>query len=324
MRPVVDLPSHTRRVMVDKHGRAMRKLRLSLLDACNLRCQYCMPENPTFLPRKDWAGVEDIVRITRTLLELGIEEVRLTGGEPTLRADLPEILAGLAELSIPKFGITSNGLLVEPLLPQLLEAGCTHLNISLDSLTPEGFRAITRRDGFERVMRTVLAAKDMGFHVKINAVIMRGLNDHEVVDFATWSADTGLEVRFLEVMNIGIMKAQFDQRFVPASEMETQLKTHWNMTPIDVAPDSTAYKFRLENGAVIGFIASQSKPFCMGCSRLRLSPKGHIRPCLFREDGIDLKGKTLLEVEEILQKVMALKPTGRIDHVPQPMYQIGG
>jgi len=313
-----------KQAMVDKHGRLMRKLRISLLDACNLRCQYCMPAKPQFMPAKDWASVEELTRITANLLDMGIEQVRLTGGEPLLRSDFAKIVQALAPLPIKSFGLTTNGLLLEPLLPMLKENSCTALNISLDSLTPQGFAAITRRNGFETVMSAIYKARNMGFKLKVNAVIMRGLNDHEVLDFAKWSGNEGIEVRFLEVMNIGVMKQRFEAQFVSADEMQAALETTYALTPLKDSVDSTSYNYTLDNGARLGFIASQSKPFCTGCSRLRLSPKGHIRPCLFREDGIDLKPLARQDYGHALRSVIALKPMGRIAHVAQPMYQIGG
>lgn len=317
-------PPAQREVMVDRHGRLMRKLRLSLLDACNLRCLYCMPERPQFLPRDDWASVADLARITANLVDMGIEEVRLTGGEPTLRADLPELLEKLAPLPLKSFGITSNALLIGPLLPALKQSGCTALNISLDSLSEEGFRRMTRRGGLKTVLANIDRAQELGFHIKVNMVVMRGLNDHEVEDFARWAAATGVEVRFLEVMNIGVMRQWFEARFVSADEIEQRLREHWALEPVPVSRDSTAYRYRLDNGARIGFIASQSRPFCMGCSRLRLSPKGHIRPCLFRDDGIDLKPLPKDQYAAALRAVIAMKPTARIRDIAQPMHQIGG
>jgi len=310
--------------MIDKHGRCMRKLRISLLDACNLRCLYCMPEQPTFMPQKEWASAKDLVYITRNLVALGIEEVRLTGGEPLMRRDFMEIANELSTLPVKKLGLTTNALLLAPYLPLLQHTKLQQLNISLDSLDAENFKRITRRDAFSTVMDAILTAKALGFTVKINAVIMKGVNDHELPAFVEWSAVHDIPVRFLEVMNIGVMKSQFQERFVPASDMKAMLKADYQFSRLNDTSDSTSRNFRVSNGAEIGFIASESNPFCTGCSRLRLTPKGQIRPCLFMQEGIDLKSLAPEDYPKALATITAMKPIGRIPHQPQPMYQIGG
>ncbi len=311
-------------VMTDSHGRRMRKLRISLLDACNMRCVYCMPDQPHFLPKADWATPAELVAIAGHLRALGIEEIRLTGGEPTLRPELLEIVQGLSRLNLHKLGLTTNGLLLEEKLEALADTKCRYLNISLDSLERQNFLRITGRDAFDTVMRGILRARDLGFSVKINVVALRGLNEHEVPDFVAWSGREGITVRFLEAMNIGVMKEQYVSRLIPAHDMIAGIRQQYHLTPNMDAPDATAYSFTASNGANIGFIASESEPFCGGCSRLRLTPQGQIRPCLFKEDGIDLKSLAPEEYPAALAQVIAMKPYGRIAHVAQPMYQIGG
>lgn len=310
--------------MTDKHGRRMRKLRISLLDACNLRCLYCMPEHPAFMPQKDWASAKDLMHITRNLVALGIEEVRLTGGEPLMRKDFVEIVYELSTLPVKKLGMTTNALLLAPHLQVLQQTKLQHLNISLDSLDAKNFFQITRRDGFSTVMDTILTAQALGFTVKINTVMMRGVNDHELPAFVEWSATNDIPVRFLEVMNIGVMKTQFQERFLPAADMMAMLRTNYQLSALNDWPDSTSRNFSVSNGAEIGFITSESNPFCTGCSRLRLTPKGQIRPCLFMQEGIDLKSLAPEDYPEALATIIAMKPIGRIPHQPQPMYQIGG
>ncbi len=311
-------------VMIDKHGRRMRKLRISLLDACNLRCLYCMPENPKFMKQEDWASAEDLIRIAQNLVGMGIEEIRLTGGEPTLRKDLVEIAEGLSGIGVEKLGLTTNALLLKPLLPMLKDTELRHLNISLDTLDAENFKRITRRSGHEHVMDAIYTAKDLGFEIKVNVVAMRGLNDHEVVDFALWSAKHDIPVRLLESMKIGVMKNWYEARFIPADEMIENLQAQYTLTPMIDAVDSTSRNYHVSNGAWIGFITSESKPFCGGCSRLRLTPQGHIRPCLFMEQGIDLKPLRKEEYPEALQDVIDMKPFDRIPYQQEEMYKIGG
>jgi cyclic pyranopterin phosphate synthase len=311
-------------VMLDSHGRRMRKLRISLLDACNMRCIYCMPEHPTFTPQEDCASADDLVRIAGNLCALGIEEIRLTGGEPTLRKDMMDIVRGLSELTLAKLGLTSNALLLGGMLGELAPTECRYLNISLDSLDATNFLRITRRDALDTVLSTILRARDLGFHVKVNVVAMRGLNDHEVLDFVDWAGRERIAVRFLEAMNIGVMQPEFAARLLPARDMIASIRKEYRLTPNTIEADATAYTFTADNGADIGFIASESEPFCGSCSRLRLTPKGHLRPCLFKDTGIDLKPLTLAEYPAVLADVIRLKPTGRIAHVAQPMHQIGG
>ena len=310
--------------MVDKHGRRMRKLRISLLDACNLRCLYCMPERPVFMPQKDWASAKDLIHITSNLVALGIEEIRLTGGEPLLRRDFVEIVDELSALPVKKLGLTTNALLLAPYLWLLQHTKLQQLNISLDSLDAENFKRISRRDAFSTVMDAIFTAKTLGFTVKINTVVMKGVNDHELPAFVAWSATHEIPVRFLEVMNIGVMKSQFQERFLSASDMKAMLKADYQFSRLNDTSDSTSRNFRVSNGAEIGFIASESNPFCTGCSRLRLTPKGQIRPCLFMQEGIDLKSLAPEDYPKALATIIAMKPIGRIPHQPQPMYQIGG
>jgi cyclic pyranopterin phosphate synthase len=310
--------------LTDRYGRTMRKLRISLLDACNMRCVYCMPDDPVFSPQRDWIVAEEIVQIASHLVGMGLEEIRLTGGEPTLRPDLVAIAQSLSALPLQKLGLTSNGLVLERLLPALKATQCKHLNISLDSLDRGNFTRITQRDALPAVLRTLLTARDLGFSVKVNVVMLRGLNDHELLDFIDWSGREAIPVRFLEAMNIGVMQPQFTARLLPAEAMLATIRSFYHLTPLHDAPDATAFRFRADNGADIGFIASESKPFCGDCSRLRLTANGHLRPCLFTEQGIDMRGLAPQHYPAALASLLELKPAGRIAHVAQPMYQIGG
>ncbi len=310
--------------MQDRHGRIMRKLRISLLDACNMRCVYCMPEQPVFTSRKDWASADELIAIAGNLCALGIEEIRLTGGEPTLRPDMLDIVYGLSGLPLKKLGLTSNGLLLGGYLDALKDTSCRYLNISLDSLEKKNFNRITKRDVFDVVMATILRARDLGFHVKVNAVALRGLNDYEVLNFVDWSGREGIAVRFLEAMNIGVMQAEFTKRLIPAHEMIKTIREHYHLTKQLSPVDATAYTFKADNGADIGFIASESEPFCGTCSRLRLTPQGQLRPCLFKETGIDFRRLAPEYYPAALASLLEMKPGGRLRHITQPMYQIGG
>jgi GTP 3',8-cyclase len=311
-------------LLQDPQGRQIRKLRVQLTDACNFRCFYCMPEGSRFQPANRLLSPAEITSICEALSLLGVEEIRVTGGEPTVRPEFDAIIAGLARTAWKKFGLTSNGFLLADKLSLLRDAGCSHLNISLDSLDQAKFRAITGSIHFRTVYAAILRAKAMGFQVKINTIVFRGINDDELPAFLDFSAEHGIEVRFLELMRVGPAINAHADRFMPAEQMLDRLREHDTFEPTQAPADSTSFGYRSARGAHIGFIASESKPFCGTCSRLRLSATGKLRSCLFSDTGVELRGRDLLDYPEILQEVMALKPTGRLPRIHQAMNQIGG
>ncbi|HLT48325.1 MAG TPA: GTP 3',8-cyclase MoaA [Rubricoccaceae bacterium] len=311
-------------VLTDPHGRRIRKLRVSLTDVCNFRCTYCMPANVRFQPSATLLPPEALVAMVDGLVEAGIREVRLTGGEPLARREFREIAAGVAALPLDKLGLTTNGYWLSRHLAFLDEIGCRHVNVSLDSLRPDRFEAITRTPFFDRVLGAVLEAKAMGFPVKVNVVLLRGANDDEVEDFVAFSAAHGVPVRFLEYMKIGPQRGRHDGLFVPAGEVIERLRLRHALTPVEAEADATAFSFRTGDGAEVGFIASESRPFCATCSRLRLSARGRLRACLMSEAGRSLVGVPREDYPEVLAEVMAMKPTGRLPEIAQPMHEIGG
>jgi len=310
--------------LIDPHGRHIHKLRLALLDACNFRCIYCMPQNPKFMPNDRLLKRDEIFQIASTLVRFGIDEIRLTGGEPTLRSDFLNIVQDLTHLSLSKLGLTTNGLSICDLLPELAQTKLKNINFSLDSLNKTGFEKITGSVHFDKVLHSIFKAQELGFYIKLNVVLMKGINDHELNDFIKFSSRNNIEVRFLELMRIGEARDHFEKHFISASEVMSILQNDSHLTPVELPIDSTSFNYILDNGAQIGFIASESKPFCGGCSRLRLSADGQLRPCLMKNEGISLKNKTQEEMLEILLKTMALKPIERIYEVSQSMNQIGG
>ncbi|HLU69308.1 MAG TPA: GTP 3',8-cyclase MoaA [Fibrobacteria bacterium] len=314
--------------LVDPVGRVMRKLRVSLTDACQYRCFYCMPEHATFTPSALLLRPAEYGSLCRDLLAQGIEEVRVTGGEPTVRAEFREVMTVLAGLGARRLSLTSNGQLLARHLEFLHDLGCRHLNISLDSLDAGRFERITRGGDFRTVMACIERAAALGFTLKVNAVVFRGINDDEIPDFAHWSESSGIEVRFLEFMKIGPGHATTFDRFVSADEMIARLRPHVHLQPVEVPHDSTSFVFETAGGGRLGFIASESKPFCGTCSRLRLSATGVLRSCLMSERGVSLRGLKEREGEaayaEAIRRVLAMKPTGRLDHVDQAMHEIGG
>ena len=310
-------------VLTDSHGRILRKLRISITEACNLRCRYCMPQNAKFAPHDELVPPDELVEIARGLVDLGIDSIRITGGEPTLRPEFPEIARGLCGLGVD-VGLTTNGFRLAELAQDLARFGLQGANVSLDSLSPDNFRRLARGGSLDTVLAGIRAAQDAGLSVKINMVVMRGWNDHEIEAFHDFSVEHDVEVRFLELMRIGEALAFFDERFFPASEMLSRLQAHSPLHEIPVDHDATAFRRVSEAGARLGFIASESRPFCSGCSRLRLSAKGALRSCLFKEDSVSLRGVSRQNLSNVVRQVVDLKPLGRITSIGQAMHTIGG
>lgn len=310
--------------LVDKHGRRLRKLRVSLTEACDLRCVYCMPEHATFARRDELLSPDEIVEIVADLACLGIEAVRITGGEPTLRPEFAEIAERICGIPGLRVGLTTNGSRLARHAASLAGWGMHGANVSLDSLDPDNFRRMARGGDLEKVLEGIRAARDAGLVVKINTVVMRGMNDHELEAFHDFSVVEGVEVRFLELMRIGEALPFFEERFVPASEMLRRLERHSPLRQLAAEDDATAFLRVSQSGAALGFIASESVPFCGGCSRLRLSAKGTLRACLFKEDGISLRGVSRSDLPAVLAQVADLKPEGRLPSIAQAMHTIGG
>ena len=310
--------------LVDAHGRQIHKLRVQLTDACNFRCFYCMPATPTFLPSSTLLSSSELIDICSALVNFGIDEIRVSGGEPTLRKDFESIVEGLSNLPLGKLGLTTNGLLLEKRLKFLEQTRCQYINISLDSLRAERFYQITKTKYFQKIYNSVLQAKAKGFQVKVNVVVMRGINDDEIMDFVRFSANHDVEVRFLELMKIGCSNHNHSLKFVPAQEIIKKIEEWETLLPQSVNRDSTSFNFTTSSGARVGFIASESQSFCSFCSRLRLTATGKLRACIMSEAGVNLRGVPREEYPEILKTVLKMKPLSRIDHIEQPMYQIGG
>ena len=311
--------------LLDEHGRVMRKLRVSLTDACNYRCFYCMEENPVFTAPSQLLSPQEIENICRNLVSLGLEEIRITGGEPTLRPEFEEIVERLSALRVTTLALTTNGHHLEKKLPHLKTTRLSKINVSIDSLDEGRFNAITRGGDLPRVLKALFLARDMGFEVKLNAIVFRDINDEEIADFARFSAREGIEVRFLEYMKIGPGISDFDTKFVPAREMRAKLQSAFGeLTPVALPRDSTARVYTTAQGGRIGIIASESEPFCGDCSRLRLSATGMLRPCIMMNTGISLRHAAPENYPDLVSKVVLQKPEGRLPQIAQGMYQIGG
>lgn len=309
----------------DRIGRVARKLRIQLTDACNLRCVYCMAEDATFLPSADLLTPRDLRELCAALSDLGLSEARITGGEPTVRHDFLACTEAIAGAGWSRLGITTNGLKLAELAGPMASAGIDGANVSLDSLDPDNFRRIARRPGLGKVLAGIDAARAAGLSVKINCVVMAGTNDHEVEAFAEFAAREDLEVRFLEAMRVGPLASGATDPLVPTKALRERLARRLG-EPVAIPGDrdATATLARYPGGARIGFISSESEPFCGGCSRLRLSATGTLRACLFRNDGVFLKGLSREEIALAVETTLALKPTSRPVSVSEGMNAIGG
>lgn len=308
----------------DTQGRVIRKLRVSLLDACNFRCSYCMPQDVRFAPKLDYLKPAELYEIVGQLVGFGISHLRLTGGEPTLRTDFSEIVHALGGLPLQKKGLTTNGFLLKSFLPVLEASGFRSINISLDSLQAERFNRLTRTQAFDQVYQNILRTRDAGFEVKINTVVIKGFNDDELIDFVHFAEREQIEVRFLELMRIGEAISIQDQRFISADEMMQQIRTFTTLQPQENDFDATAFRLMTAAGGRLGFIASESRPFCGSCSRLRLSYDGQLRACLMLSEGRSLRHQDLKTRQSVLREVMGMKPITRMKEVQQAMHEIGG
>src|SRR5208283_3053257 len=271
--------------LIDTFGRVHNNLRISVTDRCNLRCTYCMPEEVVFMDKNELLSFEEIARFVRAAAPLGIDKVRLTGGEPLMRRDMPELVRLLSAVpGIRDIGLTTNGLLLAGQAQALHDAGLRRINISLDTLDPERFRQVTRRDGLDKVLDGIFAAKRAGFQpIKINAVSMRGLTEHEVVPLAKFAREHDLEMRFIEYMPIGAEQWERGKVYFAHEIMEQLEREIAPLMPADdYDPRAPAMDFvYTDGGGRIGMIASVSRPFCMSCNRIRLTSDGKLRNCLF-------------------------------------------
>ena len=296
--PTIDSPRPTTAPpkgsgLVDTFGRRHDNLRISVTDRCNLRCVYCMPEETTFLDRAELLSFEEITQFVRVAAPLGVDKIRLTGGEPLMRRDLPRLVRMIAEVpGIRDIGLTTNGITLADHAPALFDAGLRRINLSLDTLDPERFRLLARRDGLDRVLEGIDAAQKAGFDpVKVNAVIIRGTNEQDVVPLARRARERGWEMRFIEYMPIGAEAWQREKVFFAHEILEAIERDVGPLAPSpDFDPRAPSLDFAYADGVgKVGIIASVSRPFCAKCNRLRLTCDGKLRNCLFALDEVDVK-----------------------------------
>ncbi len=324
---------------LDSFGRSINYLRISVTDRCNLRCIYCMPpEGVPQISHSEILSYEEIQTVVQAAAELGINKIRLTGGEPMVRADLPKLIKMISQVEgIEELSLTTNGAFLKKYALELKQAGLSRVNVSLDTLKPDKFRYITRLGELKTVLEGIEAAKEAGFEpVKINTVVMRGINDDEVLDFARMTYEDGWHVRFIELMPF---KGVAD--FVPSVELQRHISLLGKLEPcpdsIGITGNGPAIYYCLAGArGTIGFINPLTEhSFCSRCNRMRLTPDGKLRPCLLGEDEIDLKmplrnNASMEELKSLILKAVASKPEhhhleeGNVRLVNRKMSQIGG
>jgi len=323
--------------LTDGFGRVHRDLRISVTDRCNFRCRYCMPaEGLEWLPRDGLLSFEEISRVASLVVErFGIRSIRLTGGEPTVRAKLPDLVRLLSPLPVD-LALTTNGATLRLLAAELAEAGLGRINVSLDSLRRDRFEELTLRDGLARVLDGIEAALAAGLSpVKVNVVVMRGVNDDELVDFARFGRELGVTVRFIEFMPLDAEEAWSEAAVVSQEEILATISAVYPLEP-PARSNAPATRFRyMDGGGEIGVVASVTQSFCDSCDRIRLTADGQFRNCLFAIEEFDLRGLLRSgasddEVADLVERAVAAKwaghGIGRVDFIrpARSMSQIGG
>jgi len=327
--------------LIDSFGRTHTNLRISVTDRCNIRCFYCMPEQGVeFVPRQEILSYEEIERFVRIAAPLGIDKLRVTGGEPLVRKDLPVLIRRLAAIpGIHDLALTTNGVALAELAEPLYEAGLRRINVHLDTLDRQRFRQITRRDDLDRVLEGIAAARRVGFHpIKLNAVAVKNLVEPDVAPLARYAREQGFEVRFIEFMPLDAQDLWDRSKVLLASDIiELLSREVAPLVPIpDADPRAPALEYEFADGiGRVGFIASVSRPFCLNCNRLRLTADGKLRYCLFALEEDDVKGllrggASDAEIAALIRRNVAAKwegheiNTARFVAPPRPMYAIGG
>jgi GTP 3',8-cyclase len=326
--------------ILDGFGRVHNSLRISVTDRCNIRCFYCMPEHARFLPRQELLTFEEIERVVRVAAQAGVSKIRLTGGEPLVRAQLWNLIAHLVAVpGIDDVALTTNGLLLGEQAKALKAAGLSRLNVSLDALNPELFERIARRKGLDQVLAGIASAQAAGFEqIRINAVSIKGLTESEVVPLARFSRAHGLTLRFIEFMPLDADRNWNLEQVLTGNEVRQIIENE--VCPLVLAERSNdqqpAMDFRYVDGqGLVGFINSVSEPFCQACNRMRITAEGKMRNCLFSQAEWDLRellrsGASVKQIDQRIRDCISAKKAGHgmdaADFLPpvRAMYQIGG
>ena len=325
--------------LIDTYGRVHRNLRVSLTDRCNLRCTYCMPNDfAAWLPSEHQLTTDELVRVIEIAVSEGINEVRLTGGEPLLRPDIVEIVSRInAITNAPTLTMTTNALTLEKVAKPLVNAGLTRINISLDTLDRDRFKLMTHRDRIDDVFAGIKAAQAAGINpIKINAVLLKGVNADEAPALLEWALANNLALRFIEQMPLDAGGIWERSSLVTADDIYADLSTRYQLTPCEDRGSSPAEEFFVDGGpATVGIIGSVTRPFCGACDRLRLTSDGQLRSCLFSLEEMDLRtamrnGASDEDIAQRFRKTVAGKLPGHGINDPKfiqpqrPMSAIGG
>jgi len=326
--------------LTDPFGRRITYLRMSITDRCDFRCQYCMAENPRFVPRPELLSLEELLEVGRSFVALGVTKIRVTGGEPLVRKNALWLLRELAQLSgLRELALTTNGSQLERMADELRAAGVRRLNVSLDSLRPQRFREITRVGNLQAVLRGLECARRAGFHrIKINSVILRGRNHDEVVDLVHYATENGFDISFIEEMPLGpITSHDRAAVFYPSDRILADLQSRHSLLPTTETTGGPSRYYRLAGSdSRIGFISPHSQNFCDRCNRVRLTAQGRLLLCLGQEHSTDLRAvlrnpsSAPGALEQSIRNAVALKPHGhefRLDLPPvilRHMHVTGG
>ncbi len=326
--PLVPVCMSVRPMLLDRFARLISYLRISVTDRCNFRCVYCMPEEGVAVsPRDELLSFEEIARVASVGAQLGLRKIRLTGGEPTVRRDLPRLVFMLSAIEgIEEIAMTTNAALLDELAAPLKRAGMTRLNISLDTLDRDKAARIARRDEWTRVHRGIEASREQGFGLKFNAVVMRGWNDDELGDLLAFSHSFGAPMRFIEWMPMGLTSQSERNQTVSWREMLEILQRRFDLRPEENSRADPAKMWRCERtGARVGFISSMSDHFCATCNRMRLTAQGGLRPCLHQNAEVDVRhllrgGASDKELVGAFQEAAGLKWAGHRMNDVIPLY----
>lgn len=305
---------------IDQYGRRLNYLRISLTDRCNFRCVYCMPEDMLFRPQSDLMQDDEVLYFVRLFADLGFDKFRLTGGEPTVRPHLVNLVRDIVAIhGVKSLSMTTNGVVLKRYALSLAAAGLQRVNISLDTLDPKKFEMLTRRDSFQEVWGGIIAAEDAGLTpIKLNIVVVLGHNDNEVVDLARLTLEHDWQVRFIEMMPFGGATDFQRNQVVTAGDVKERIEAEMGLLEAvnGGSLDGEARLYKLPGGlGTVGFISSVTQPFCASCSRARLTADGRLRLCLLREDEEDLltplrSGASEVEMRQLVQKALWRKPWG--------------
>lgn len=306
-----------RHPLKDRLGRPIRDLRISVTDRCNFRCSYCMPkevfgDDYAFLPKQELLSFEEIHRLTKIFVSMGVKKIRLTGGEPLLRRGLPELVEKIFSVEgVEDVGLTTNGLLLKQHGPALYSAGLRRLNISLDALEPDLFGKLNGRGvSSSLILQNIDFAKELGFEIKVNMVVQKGVNEAEILPMAAYFKERGITLRFIEFMDVGNDNGWSFQKVVTKKEILEKLQSAFELEPVDQDYfGEVAKRYRYQgSGSQVGFITSVSESFCSSCTRARLSSDGKFYTCLFAVEGFDIRGllRSGSDDAELLQAVSAV------------------